>query len=320
MRNVLIALGVFVGLLVALLIWAYTPDIPAAKVDAQYADATSRFLDLPNGVRLHVKGAGPKDAPALVLLHGSDASLHTFDPWIDRLKDRRRVVAIDLPGHGLTGKAPKGDYTRAAMRDAIDAALDMLEIQRFALAGHSMGGGLAWLYALDHADRLDALILIAPVGWRDETAVPQSNDPWLVHLLRTSWGRGLVRYAPVRGLIEGGLKHVVADKTSVTKAMVDRYEALTRRAGNRDATLARAVLREPPHPIERIQEIAVPTLVMQGDADPVVPLKHAQGFAGAIPGARIEILENVGHIPMEEAPDASAQAAAEFLDGSSGES
>ena len=81
-------------------------DIPTDVVDARYTSANSQFSELGDLGRVHYRDEGRRQAPPIVLLHGSNASLHTFEPWVTRLEDKFRVVTIDLPGHGLTGAIP----------------------------------------------------------------------------------------------------------------------------------------------------------------------------------------------------------------------
>ena len=97
--------------LVALLVIAFlifrTPDTDAAEMRAKYGGPPSQFVDIGDGVTVHLRDEGPKDAPAIILLHGSNADLHTWDPWVQALKDQYRVIRFDQVGHGLTGPDPR---------------------------------------------------------------------------------------------------------------------------------------------------------------------------------------------------------------------
>jgi pimeloyl-ACP methyl ester carboxylesterase len=102
MRRFLIGGGFLLFLLSAF--WYLSqPDIPRATLEAKYAGPPSQFVTLPEGTRAHVRDRGPRDALAVVLIHGSNASLYTWEPWAKRLSDMFRVITLDLPGHGLTG-------------------------------------------------------------------------------------------------------------------------------------------------------------------------------------------------------------------------
>ena len=114
--------GGFLLLLPGVFWYLSQPDIPRPILEAKYAGAPSQFVMLPNGTRAHVRDRGPRDALALVLIHGSNASLYTWEPWAKQLSDQFRVVTVDLPGHGLTGAVPNRDYTQEGMVKFIDEA------------------------------------------------------------------------------------------------------------------------------------------------------------------------------------------------------
>ena len=104
----------------ALFAWGYAPDIPADELRTKYANAESEFVDLGDGLTVHLRDEGPKDAPALILLHGSNASLHTWQQWVDRLAKEYRIIRYDRPGHALTGPHPKAHYSAAGFVDVVD--------------------------------------------------------------------------------------------------------------------------------------------------------------------------------------------------------
>src|ERR1700679_4398911 len=156
-------LTIVIGLVLlgaALLWYASTPDIPRRVLEAKYATPPSEFIDLPDGARVHMRDQGPKDAPVLVLVHGSNASLFTWEPWVSRLDNTFRVVSFDLPGHGLTGAVPNHDYSQEGMVKLTLELADKLGLKKFAIAGNSMGGGVVARFAEEHPDRVSALILV----------------------------------------------------------------------------------------------------------------------------------------------------------------
>src|SRR5271156_2674694 len=111
MRAFLTGLVVVVAALVGAYFYFSTPEIPRAVLEAKYGTSPSQYLTLADGARVHYRDRGPRNAPVLLLIHGSNASLFTWEPWTTRLDDTFRVVAIDLPGHGLTGAVPSSDYS-----------------------------------------------------------------------------------------------------------------------------------------------------------------------------------------------------------------
>ena len=139
--------------LTALAGWLWTPDKPREVLEPIYAAAPSRFIEV-EGLRLHVRESGPREAPALILMHGFGSSLHTWEAWAQGLSGQWRVIRLDLPGAGLTGPDPTRDYRDERAEQILLALMDRLGLARASLIGHSMGGRLAWRFAADHPDRV----------------------------------------------------------------------------------------------------------------------------------------------------------------------
>ena len=137
-------------------------DIPLDALKARWAGGTSRFLAV-DGMEVHVRDQG--SGPPIVLLHGTSSSLHTWDGWAERLREGHRVVRFDLPAFGLTGPSPTRDYSIDAYVAVVDHVTTRLGLQRFVLGGNSLGGGIAWAYALAHPDRVRGLILVDALGY-----------------------------------------------------------------------------------------------------------------------------------------------------------
>ncbi|MEM9620243.1 MAG: alpha/beta fold hydrolase, partial [Pseudomonadota bacterium] len=225
--------------------WVFERDLPASLVDTRYSNPASQFLTLPNGSRIHYRDQGVAEAPAIVLLHGSNASLHTWEPWVERLGDRYRIVTIDLPGHGLTGAVPDQQYTTAAFMATVTSVTQHLRLPPFVLGGNSMGGGVTWRYAAAYPQQVRAMILVDASGPRDwsRQAARRSGEerpPLAFRLLRYEWFRTIGRYLDLGYLTGEGLRASYADKRLVDEALIDRYYNLNMRAGTRAATLLRA--------------------------------------------------------------------------------
>ncbi len=154
MRKFLAGLVILIAAFVAAVWFFSVPDIPRGDLEAKYAKAPSQFVMLPDGARAHVRDQGPRDAPVLVLVHGSNASLFTWTPWVDRLDKTFRVVTLDMPGHGLTGAVPNGDYSQEGMVKFTKEVADKLHLAKFAIGGNSMGGGIAARFAEEYPDRV----------------------------------------------------------------------------------------------------------------------------------------------------------------------
>ncbi|RMD83270.1 MAG: alpha/beta fold hydrolase [Candidatus Dadabacteria bacterium] len=282
---------------------AIKPDLPAAEAEARLAGPDSRFVEV-DGMRVHYRDVG--SGPVLVLLHGSNSSLHTWAGWIDMLSGDFRTVALDLPGHGLTGPNPTGSYSPDAQAEFLDHFTRAIGIERFALAGNSMGGQIAWHYALAHPRRLWALILVDPAGFPHR--LPAVFALYRIPLL----GRVATHVTP-RFLVARSLRQVYGDASKVTPALVDRYYTLLLRQGNREATRRRFANRRPDSAVSELGEIAVPVLIQWGELDRWIPPEHARLFAERIRQARVRTYPRLGHVPMEEDPETTAADARDFL-------
>lgn len=280
-----------------------TPDTDPAAMRAKYAGWPSQFVTLPDGLTVHLRDEGPRGAPVILLLHGSNADLSAWDDWAARLKDQYRIVRYDQIGHGLTGPAPDGDYTQAAFAGTIDQVADTLGIDRFVLGGNSMGGGIALAYALNHPQRLDGLVLVDAAG----APVRREGGGNIGFTLARMPGinRLMTQITP-RTLVERSLRQSVSNTAIVTPASVDRYWEMLRYPGNRAATAARFGRKREPFTEKAVQNMAVPTLVMWGQEDALIPYAAAGWFAKNLPAATSVSYPQIGHLPMQEAPDTSA--------------
>jgi pimeloyl-ACP methyl ester carboxylesterase len=294
------------ALLAGVALWAYRPSLPSQTLIARYADEHSKFLDIA-GARAHVRDQGNPDGIPIVLIHGSLESLQVWDGWVAALGDRFRLISVDLPGHGLTGSWPRDEYTIEAYTDFIEVLADELRLDRFVLAGHSMGGAVAWSFAATRPDRVAYLVLVDSSGYPRDGEAPRS-----LRLARTPLLGDLGIYFKPEFLTRRALLEAYADPAMVTPEMLTRYADLQRFPGNRAATLDRLRTQEPldPTPLKRL---AVPTLILWGVQDRWVPAADAFRFQDDIKGARLALFEKAGHNPMEEEPAATAAAVAAFL-------
>ena len=286
------------------------PDVRVVELEAQYATPPSQFVTLPSGARVHYRNQGQRNGPPLVLLHGSNASLHTWEPWVQQIGDAFHIIAVDLPAHGLTGPTPGDDYSQEGMAKFVAEFTTAVGIERFALAGNSMGGGVAARFALMHPERLTHLILVDAAGMPTKTP----SDPGLgFRLARMPVVQNIMLYVTPRYLYEEGLKKAIVDDAIVTPEMVDRYWKLNRREGTRAATLKRFQTPYDTYVQENAAKIATPTLILWGANDTLTPRDMGEAYNAAIKGSRLVVFNNVGHIPMEEVPEQSARAVRNFL-------
>ena len=283
----------------------YTPDTDAAAMRAKYGGPPSQFVDVGGGLTVHVRDEGPRDAPVIVLLHGSNADLHTWDPWVARLTDKYRVIRFDQIGHGLTGPSPTRQYDANAFTDTVDRLTTKLGVKRFVLGGNSMGGNVAWQYARRHSGRLDGLVLI-DAGGAPEPETTGKSLPIGFRIALTPGVRDIMKIVTPRSMIETSLHQSVSNQSIVTPAVVDRYWELLRYPGNRQATLDRFATPRESGTKESVGCIVIPTLILWGEADKLIPVASAHWFKSVLPHATLITYPGIGHIPMEETPDRSA--------------
>ena len=289
---VVVALGVFAG---AGVVATWAPDRSVAQLSVRWAQSPSQFVNV-LGMQVHLRDEGPRDDPyPIVLLHGTSDSLHTWEGWSQNLKGQRRVIRFDLPAFGLTGPDAENDYSIAAYVRFVTAVLDNLGVRSFVLAGNSLGGQIAWNTALAIPQRVHQLVLVDAAGYPLQ---PQSV-PIGFQIARMPGARVLMEYLLPRGVVESSVRNVYADPAKVTPGLVDRYYELALRAGNRKALASRLDQRVSGDGA-RIKNVKVPTLILWGGQDHLIPLDNAKRFAADIAGSKLVVFDDLGHVPQEE--------------------
>jgi pimeloyl-ACP methyl ester carboxylesterase len=302
---VLIFAVVVLALLLSAGLFLYTPDKPRAALEAKYHVSPSDYIDVA-GLRLHVHDIGPRDAPAVIMLHGFGSSLDTWDAWASGLSDKFRVITYDLPGFGLTGPDPTGDYTDARSVQVLLALMDRLGIARANVIGNSMGGKLAWTFAAEHPERVAKLVLVSPDGFASPGFEygKKPDVPFVVKLLP---------YVLPTFMLRGSLEPAYADRAVMTDGLLDRYRDMMLAPGVRAAIVARMQQYMPEDPEAQLHRITAPTLLVWGEKDGMIPSSNAQDYLRAIPNSRLVSFPDIGHIPQEEAPVRSLAAVRQFL-------
>ncbi|WP_338439506.1 alpha/beta hydrolase [uncultured Aquabacterium sp.] len=304
--GLLLALVVLVGVGVA---QAWAPDRDVDGLKARWAPPPSQFVGL-MGMQVHLRDEGPRNDPQpIVLLHGTSASLHTWDGWAEALKGQRRVIRMDLPGFGLTGPMPDGNYQLTRYVEFVVALLDQLGVKQAVVAGNSFGGNLAWKLAVDHPERVGKLVLVDAAGYPyDPTSVPigfkVAQIPWL---------RPVMENVLPRSMIESSVRNVYGDPAKVKPELIDRYLELTLRAGNRHALGER--FRQSPggQYAAQIPSVKQPTLILWGGQDRLIPPDNADHFQRDIAGSRLVVFDGLGHVPHEEDPVRTLAAVRAFV-------
>ena len=289
---------------------AHAPDRSVESLVARWAPPPSDFMQVKDQV-VHYRDEGPRNDPVpLVLVHGTSASLHTWEGWVAALKGQHRVISFDLPGFGLTGPSPGADYRGETYARFTLELLDALHVQRFAIGGNSLGGEVAWRTALMAPARVDKLILVDAGGY----AFEPKSVPIGFQLARVPLLNRLVDVVLPRGVIEQSLQDVYGDPSRVTPALVDRYFELALREGNRHALVQRFQQMERGSDEARIGQLKLPTLILWGGRDRLIPPEYAKRFNADIAGSRLVMFDALGHVPHEEDPAATVAEARRFLE------
>jgi len=313
MKHALRILGA-VGAALALLVAGYValnwaPDRTVEELRARWAAPPSEFIEL-NGLRVHVRDEGRRDDPVpIVLLHGTSDSLHTWSGWVRALEQDRRVIRVDMPGFGLTGPPPDGDYSIEAYTRFAIAVLDHYGLDHSVLGGNSFGGWVAWETALAAPGRVDALVLVDAAGYAFESrSVPIGFRVAKIPVLNR-----LVDSVLPRSLVESSVRSVYGDPSRVTPELVDRYYELTLREGNRAALVQRFSQAPLGLNESRIREVRVPTLILWGGRDGLIPVEYGGLFNRDIAGSQLVVFDDLGHVPQEEDPARTVAAVRSFL-------
>jgi len=286
--------------------FGFAPDLDPSALERKYATPPSRFV-IAGGIRFHIRERG--QGPTIVLIHGQSAHLYLWEAAAELLAKDHHVISLDMPGHGLTGPDPQERYSFAGLANSVHALVEALGLDRFALAGNSLGGAVSTQYAITHPEKLTALFLLDGIGAPRDLVVPPAA---FAAFLTPGIGDLATLFTP-KWAVRAGLADTYGDVSKLTAAEVTRTYDLLRRRGNRIAqrkTLRRALEI---FDAARVAQIATPTLLLWGNRDTWVTVKYGEWFKRTIAGAQMQIFDGVGHQPMAEAPVATADAMRRFL-------
>lgn len=293
---------ILLGLLVLILVgggglawWAYTPDLPREAALAKFSRGAADFRDV-GDMRFHVRVEGREEGPVLVMIHGNASMLQSWDGWAADLAADYKVIRYDLAGHGLTGPDPAATYSPE--RDAVQLAalLDTLDVTKATLIGNSLGGQIAWHFAVAHPDRVEKLVLVAPGGY------PRPGFGYNQKPVLSSQTKALP-YTLKREAVRTIMGSLYGDKARFSEAMLDNYFQSWLSPGVRTAQVARLGNYELQEPDDRLRSIQAPTLLVWGEKDWLVPFATDPAkFLAALPKARLVSFPGIGHMPQEEDP------------------
>ena len=316
MKKVFKWIGLSVLAILVFLIYSGTYlDIPREELESRYAIGTSQFLNLDDGSRIHYRDEGNDEGPVIVLLHGFNASLFNFERLVPLLAEDFRLVSLDLPAFGLTGAVPSGEYTIENFKETVSELTHYLDIEKFSIAGNSMGGHVAWRYALEYPDQIEGLILIAAGGVSGEEQT-MDDSPIVWKLMDSGLARKILLFFTPKFFANQGLQTAVADPKLVTEELVSQFHELALLKGSREAILSMITgdRRSSSGP-EIFNQISAPTLVIHGEEDNLIQVESSKYFEENIPNVEVKIYSNIGHLPMYEDPERTAKDIRNFIKG-----
>jgi pimeloyl-ACP methyl ester carboxylesterase len=267
-----------------------------------------------HGHRVCFRSAG--EGPVVVLIHGITGRSNQWEPAIDHLARDHEVLAPDLLGHGESAK-PRGDYSLGAYASAVRDTMVALGHDRATVVGHSLGGGIAMQFAYQFPERCERLVLVSSGGLGREvhpllraSTLPGAEwvMPWLMHPRVLAAGEavgrliGLLRLQAGTDLDEVARGFASLGDDGARDAFVETMRAVLDPGGQRVSALDRLYLTE-----------ALPSLLVWGSADPIIPADHGRAAHELMPGSRLELLDGVGHFPQLEQPHRFAELLGDFI-------
>jgi pimeloyl-ACP methyl ester carboxylesterase len=288
----------------------------------QFGDAQSRFVDV-DGVNVHYKDQG--SGPVVLLVHGTLGDQADWDGWEAVLSQRYRVLRLDLPSFGLSGPIRSGNYSVDRMLSLVDGFMDQMGAERFAIAGTSYGGLVAFRYAATRTERVGALILANSAGIETGRGPAQSaaSTPSATISAAPSSaptaGRASIFYDQVVTAvdIETNLRHVLTDQSLVTPLMVQRKLAFANIRGRGEESVAGRMLYERGDPLRVLAHVRASALVLWGAGNKALDPKTADAFVVAMKSAcQVErlVYADAGHLLIVDQAARSAADALAFLD------
>ena len=282
--------------------------ITHAQIEARYADAQSRFATV-DDVRIHYKDEG--QGRAILLIHGSLGDLSDWDGWTTVLTKKYRVVRLDMPGFGLSGEIANGNYSIDRSLSLIDGLMDSLGIERFAIAGVSYGGPVAFRYAATRVERVAALIIMNSAGIENgkQTVDPKTGQK--------DFFRNVMSAAPLtRDYVERSMVHGFNDPARIAQGLIERKLDVANVIGRdrEGAIMIGQYVRGDPERV--LAHVRAPTLVLWGAAERSLSLETADRFVAALKYARVvrKLMQERGDHAMHiEWPQATAEKARDFL-------
>ena len=293
-----------VGLVLILFFSSRNSDIDAETLKKRYSDSQSQFVSI-DGLEVHFKDEGT--GFPIVLIHGTSASLHTWDAWTQKLIENYRVIRMDLPAFGLTGANKNNSYDLESYNQFLESFINKIGVSEFVLAGNSLGGSIAWHYASNHQNQVKHLILVDPGGFPSK-----KGKPFVFKLAEMPVVNLLLKHITPKSFVRNNLEQVYYDDSKITSELVERYHQMILREGSRNAFIERSKIAFKDE-TALLKKINTPTLILWGENDIWIPVENGLKFDAKLLNSRLVIMKETGHVPMEERPEESLVHLLDFL-------
>jgi pimeloyl-ACP methyl ester carboxylesterase len=287
------------------------PPAPGTVPPQQLADPDSRFVEI-NGLSVHYRMMG-QGAPVIILLHGFGASLFSWHAVMEPLSHYGTVIAYDRPAFGLTERpmqwSGQNPYSPEANVALLLGLLDHFNVQKAILVGNSAGGTVSMQFALQYPERVEALILVDP-------AVYEGGGPAWVRILGKTLEMQHIGPLFVRSMQTSALdivKKAWHDPSKITQETWDGYTKPLKADHWDRAVWNFTMASHDTGLLQHLQDFKLPILILTGDDDRIVPTVNSVKLAGELPGAKLVVIPQAGHVPQEEQPAAFMQAVEEFV-------
>ncbi len=290
-----------------LVVYSYHPEVNLEVMKKKYQYSNSKYVNV-NGLWVHYyeKGAGDP----LLLLHGNGGNIHHFDEITEALSQHFKVISLDYLGHGLTGADPALDYSNQNMLAFLEGFFDTLNLGKVHIAGNSMGGYWAMLYAQEHPENIEKIVLLDAYGG----ICPESD--YGTHFMPENlpFAETITSYLFPRFVVRSEFEKNVYSTNSATDELVDLHYDMFSITGNR---MYRKYFSQYEHPRDVIKggSLTQPILMLWGEKDAVHNLCEANDLVNRLDPERFMVMKGVGHLPMLESPRMVEKFMLDFLRG-----
>jgi len=292
---------------VLLVVYSYHPEVNLEVMKKKHQYSDSKYVNV-NGLWVHYyeKGAGD----TLLLLHGNGGNIHHFDEITEALSQHFKVISLDYLGHGLTGADPALDYSNQNMLAFLEDFFDTLNLGKVHIAGNSMGGYWAMLYAQEHPENIEKIVLLDAYG-----GICPDTD-YSAHFMPENlpFAETITSYLFPRFVVRSEFEKNVYSAASATDVLVDLHYDMFSITGNR---MYRKYFFQYEHPRDSIDggKLTQPILMLWGEKDAVHNLCEANNLVSRLDPERFTVLKEVGHLPMLESPRMVEKSMLDFLRG-----